>query len=317
MKMAFVIPYFGKFNNYFQLFLNSCKHNSDVEWFIFTDDRDNYVYPENVRVVYMSFSDMQRKFQEKFDFPLSLDYPYKLCDFKPSYGYVFEDYLKGYDAWGYCDTDLIWGNISRFITPSLLKEYDKIGDLGHCTLIKNTFKNNRAFMLPINGDRVYKRVFSVNHNNSFDEEYSNSINNIFEEHNLKIFPISKFIANIYTKSSNFKLTFLDKNRKYKIEKKSKNVFVWHQGRLVRFVKTASSVDSQDFMYIHMQSRKMKVELDSFDRYKIIPNVFEKLEVQDVTSNTFPKYKYFNLHYFRLRTHNLIDKTEKKIKSYGL
>ncbi|WP_333562533.1 DUF6625 family protein, partial [Lactobacillus amylovorus] len=43
-KGAFIIPYFGHFNNYFQLFLNSCKYNSNYDWIIFTDDRTKYDY---------------------------------------------------------------------------------------------------------------------------------------------------------------------------------------------------------------------------------------------------------------------------------
>ena len=31
-KVVFIIPYFGKFNNYFQLFLNSCAYNKKFEW---------------------------------------------------------------------------------------------------------------------------------------------------------------------------------------------------------------------------------------------------------------------------------------------
>lgn len=39
-KCAFVLPYYGKFGNYFQLFLNSCATNTDYDWLIFTDDHE-------------------------------------------------------------------------------------------------------------------------------------------------------------------------------------------------------------------------------------------------------------------------------------
>ncbi|WP_368731163.1 DUF6625 family protein [Lacticaseibacillus paracasei] len=35
-KCCFVIPYFGNFPNYFQLFLNSCKKNPHYDWLFFT-----------------------------------------------------------------------------------------------------------------------------------------------------------------------------------------------------------------------------------------------------------------------------------------
>ena len=46
----FIIPYFGKFNNYFQLFLNSCSTNENYNWLILTDDDGKYDYPKNVEV---------------------------------------------------------------------------------------------------------------------------------------------------------------------------------------------------------------------------------------------------------------------------
>lgn len=46
--IAFVIPYFGKLPNSFLIFLESCGINSDIDFFIFTDDRTDYDYPSNV-----------------------------------------------------------------------------------------------------------------------------------------------------------------------------------------------------------------------------------------------------------------------------
>lgn len=69
-KCVLIIPYFGKFHNYFQLFLNSCGQNPEFDWLIFTDDRRDFVYPDNVRVHYCEFRDIQELFQSKFDFPI-------------------------------------------------------------------------------------------------------------------------------------------------------------------------------------------------------------------------------------------------------
>ena len=35
-KCIFIIPYFGKFNEYFTLFLKSCKNNKEFNWLILT-----------------------------------------------------------------------------------------------------------------------------------------------------------------------------------------------------------------------------------------------------------------------------------------
>ena len=34
--------------------------------------------------------------------------------------------MVGYDFWGHCDMDLIWGDIRNFITEDVLSKYDKI-----------------------------------------------------------------------------------------------------------------------------------------------------------------------------------------------
>ena len=42
------------------------------------------------------------------------------------FGHIFSDYLVGYDFWGYGDIDLIYGNISKFITRDMLEQFDCI-----------------------------------------------------------------------------------------------------------------------------------------------------------------------------------------------
>lgn len=308
-KGVFIIPYFGEFNNYFQLFLNSCEKNPDYDWLIITDNSDEYVFPSNVIVKRMSFKNIQNLVKSKFDFKVNLTYPYKLCDLKPMYGYIFSDFLKEYRFWGHCDTDLIFGKISNFINEEDLNYYDKIGCLGHFTLYKNNLKVNTAFMLPLNGKERYKEVLSYDYNVSFDEEYNQSINNIFNQHGFKIKRLPK-IAGIYPKSSNFKVVKLNDDWSYTVEKKSKNLFIWNNGILKRFIKSKTKVTESEYLYIHFQSRNMKVNIQNNSIFKIIPNSFDELEVNQINFNTFPKYKHINLHYFRLRTYNLMVKTRR-------
>ena len=48
-SILLIIPYFGKFKNYFQLFLESCRVNSSINWLILTDDVRKFDYPKNVQ----------------------------------------------------------------------------------------------------------------------------------------------------------------------------------------------------------------------------------------------------------------------------
>ena len=144
-RIAFIIPYFGKFNSYFELFLKSCEYNSTVDFLLFTDNKEKYNYPANVKVHYTTLQKLKNEFQNKIDFLISLDRPYKLCDYKPLYGHLFADYLTGYDFWGFCDTDLIFGNIRKFYTDEMLDRYDKIGIFGHASIIRNNNDINQIF----------------------------------------------------------------------------------------------------------------------------------------------------------------------------
>lgn len=315
-KIAFIIPYFGRFNNYFQLFLNSCSYNKDCDWIIFTDDKRGFDIPDNVKIYYTSFEKLKELFQSKFSFKISLEYPYKLCDYKPAYGYVFEKYLSDYRFWGYCDTDLLFGHISSFINDEDLLDYDKIGILGHCTIYRNTQEINTVFMKELNGKKRFREVFTSNQNCSFDEEFDESVNILFDKYGYKI-RYDEYEANIYTKSSDFRIIRYNFEKSaYEIEAKKRALFVFDNGHLFRYEKKEGRVKKEEFMYLHMQSRNMKVAIDNYQkRYKIIPNVFEQAEQESFIKENFDKVriKYFNMHYFRLRSQNLFKKIKKKIK----
>ena len=59
---------------------------------------------------------------QKMALDINIQKPYKLCDFKPAYGKIFEDYLEAYDFWVHCDLDIRWGDIRKFIPEKVLEE---------------------------------------------------------------------------------------------------------------------------------------------------------------------------------------------------
>lgn len=125
--ILYIVPYFGKFPRLFPVWLHSCANNPTVNWLILTDDKRDFCYPANVKVEYTTFAAVRERIQKLFDFEINLSHPYKLCDFKITYGLAFADYLKGYDFWGICDIDLIWGNIRNILDEKIFATYDKIG----------------------------------------------------------------------------------------------------------------------------------------------------------------------------------------------
>jgi hypothetical protein len=96
----------------------SALRNPSVDFMFFTDTD---VEPaKNIIVYKMQFSDFQQLVQKAFDFPIVLDRPYKLCEYKQAYGYILQDYMKEYDFWGFGDLDLVYGDLRSFFTEDIL-----------------------------------------------------------------------------------------------------------------------------------------------------------------------------------------------------
>ena len=111
-KIKIIIPYFGKFPKFFPYFLMTAKWNSKIDFLIVTDQELSGLEAFNINNITFqktTLNELKEKIQRKFDFEVSLNTAYKLCDFKPAYGYIFSDECEGYDYWGFCDTDILLG----------------------------------------------------------------------------------------------------------------------------------------------------------------------------------------------------------------
>lgn len=69
-SIVYIVLYFGKFPSIFPLWLNSCRNNPTIDWLIFTDDHSCFNYPQNVRVEYTTFENIQARFKKHFDYPV-------------------------------------------------------------------------------------------------------------------------------------------------------------------------------------------------------------------------------------------------------
>ncbi len=125
-KIAILICYYGRFPWYFRYFLHSCSFNKTIDFYIFTDIVYEGGVPQNVKLIQKSVDDIKALASEKLGFTVNIEFPYKFCDYKPAYGEIFSEYIKGYDFWGQSDIDIIYGDIRGFITDDMLNEYDFI-----------------------------------------------------------------------------------------------------------------------------------------------------------------------------------------------
>jgi hypothetical protein len=170
--IAFVVPYVGSWPLWFPAYLQSCRYNPSIRWIFYTDCEIPTTVPANVQFVNGSLRDFERLFERKTGMGVSLELPYKVCDYKPAFGLIFEDYLHGVDFWGHCDVDVVWGNIRKFLaTDEILSRYDVVSPrrrriAGACTLYRNTDAVNRLFL----ADRKFELVVRERENRRYDEK---------------------------------------------------------------------------------------------------------------------------------------------------
>ena len=165
-SIVILLPYFGTLPKQFKMWRASALQNPSIDFMFFTDADVEPV--KNIIVNKMLFDDFKQIVQKAFDFPIILDRPYKLCEFKQAYGYILQDYIKEYDFWGYGDLDLVYGDIRTFITDDVLKHKFLLG-WGHLTLLHNDEDTNSYFMKQVSGYQNYKDAFSTSEITFFDE----------------------------------------------------------------------------------------------------------------------------------------------------
>lgn len=313
MRVVFIIPYYGTFPNYFNLFLRTCGNNSHYEWLVFSENNGAYNYPDNVHYIEMSWKELKSLFQNKFDFEISLDNPYKLCDYKPAYGYIFEKYLKDYDYWGHCDIDLLFGDLNHFVPMEKIVQYDKVGHLGHMTLYRNTTEVNRLFMSEIDGVHRYKEVFMSNQSCIFDEWNWISINHIFSQKKKKVWMFNEFF-DVYPYDDNFKRIVRKiptGNKSYGediIEKKPSFATV-ENGNAYQWKFNKLGEDKKEVAYLHFQKRAMQVHVDeTADRILCVPDQFLPFEGENIPQQYIKKvgyHEFFNYKKFNWKKKKML------------
>lgn len=298
-KVLIICPYFGKLpDNQMKLWLKSCSFNKKIDFVVITDDKTKYELPKNVKIIYQSFSEFHKKVSEKFNFKISLEAPYKICDYRPCFGYIFSDLIKGYDYWGHNDfTDSFFGNLDGILEKKLKDSPDKVGYLGHLTLYKNDNKINTLFMKNSKFNIKIEEILSSKYNKIFDESFLHySINYIFREYNIPITKIDEYIFDIGTKRKSFMLYERGPNGEY-IPLKKYGIIEWYNGKLyLDYIDKDNSIIKQELIYVHYQKRQINfnIDLSSCNHFILVPDMIIPCDKVDI--NLIKKYT--SKHYIR-------------------
>lgn len=281
--VTLIVPYFGKLPDHFQFWLQTCGNNTEFQWLIFTDDLRDFNYPQNVHRITMSLETLKTRFEITLGFSVALFRPYKLCDFKPLYGVLFSEYLQDSQYWGYSDVDLLFGQLSNFITSSDLITYDKISVLGHLSIFKNIEKINHAFELC-----DYQEILQDARSRVFDEfRFEPNINSIMREAGFKV-KVAIPYADIDFQHYSFGLhQYISGNRSQSLPRYPL-IFEYNDGEVIGLELRGNKIVETEYAYVHFQKRNIRLCAEmGVKRFLLVPNKI--CEYEPITSELIYRY----------------------------
>lgn len=174
-KIAVIVPYFGKFPKWMNLFVEGCKNNGFIDFLIFSNDEIKQ-HADNIICHKTTFEDYCKLVAKELNIKFAPQSPYKLCGVRPFYGYIHREELSSYDFWGFCDLDLAFGDLSKCFSFEKLQQYDVIstdwdrmsGPL--CILRNNEYLRKIAFKIP-----NWKQMLESDQMIPLDEKYLSDI----------------------------------------------------------------------------------------------------------------------------------------------
>ena len=149
-SIAIVIPYFGTWPEWADLFFETARRNARIDFLVLTDcDSEAFAAP-NIHIRPTSFEAYVERARSWLGLPFDPPDGYKLCDLRPMFGALHEEEFAGYDFYGWCDTDLLFGDIRSFYTDEVLARHDVLSThsdriSGHFALFRNTRRNRNMY----------------------------------------------------------------------------------------------------------------------------------------------------------------------------
>lgn len=311
-SVGIICAYFGKLQSSLDAWLRSCEFNPTIDFILLTDQPVQST-PNNVRVVRMTFAEVQTLVNEKMQSSVALERPYKLCDLKPMYGIIFEDLLRQYDYWGHCDMDMVFGDIRYYLDKYDLDKYDKFLNLGHLSLYRNSKENNLRFKQ--DGSKCGSWLEVITHGNGYAFDEINGIYQIFKTNQYPMFD-KRIFADMTPIYRRFRCSQRDPNYDHQ-------VFYWENGKVFRDYWINGEKEKEEFIYIHFQKRSFLNSFSpSFDiktatSFFIGPSGFWKKDgPADINSvaaiNPFRGHLYENIEWFFCRAKDYLKAIKRRL-----
>lgn len=252
IKVCIIGAWFGSFPNWIDLWIESVRYNPTIDYLVVTDQKIGDNTPTNLRFLKTTLFGLKQQAEEKLKMKIRLESAYKLCDYKPLYGKIFENEIHDYDYWGECDFDLLFGDVRKFIDQNDIQKYDKFLNRGHLTLYRNNEEVINRYKLRGGDFGTYQEIFRSDMVWGLDEMYG--INRIYQKNRFPSFNQCIF-ADIDRKYPDFRLSasYFRQGERFNY---SKQIFCWRKGTVYQeYVANDSSIQLKEFMYIHFAKRK--------------------------------------------------------------
>ena len=247
MKCLVIAAYMGDLPALMPLWLRSASCNPDIDFLVVSDRSWTAPLPANVRFKHATLADLAAVWSEAAGFPVALDSPYKINDFKPLI-WMLADNLEAYDYWGFCDLDVIFGDLS-VLTAGRLGRYDMIASEGHFRLVRNT-PDCRDAWREIDYPRTWQDVLSDPANFGMDEHHG--FNGVFARGTRSWFTDPGRVADIDP-------AFRQMRRMARLPNHECQAFYWDEGRIYREYWADGRYGRDQYAYIHLQKRKQPID----------------------------------------------------------
>lgn len=263
------VPFYGTVPSYISAFFHTVALQNDFMDVYFISDKlflsklKEYNIPQNVLFIELKWDELCNLINEKTKLR-SPFFPYKLCDYKPAYGHIFDSYTKGYQYWGYMDIDVLVGDIKGFLERSHYQQYDRIGVYGHFTIYKNNekfrfFYREEASNVPYFS--TLKHACQTTYPCHVDENGTNIIYT-------KKYGDRRFLQKNFALNTSFEC----KGCHTYEGKDLPQILTWENGHTYSYTLRNGQIEQQEGMYIHfIKEKNLKSSNNLSDSFIITPN----------------------------------------------
>ena len=320
-RIAIFMTWFGPLPDYFPYWLRSAEMNSSID-FICICDQLIESNAENIKVIRTDMQTEIRHYEKILQRKIRITAPYKFCDCRAFFGILYSELLNGYDFWGYCDIDLVFGDIRKFVTDEVLSCNDRIYEFGHLSLYRNDEKTLQLYQLD---GSIYTmdEVFESSAKVTYEEFYG--INRICRKNKIPWYTNRDFVdfSVLYPRHMEQSTPHFPYRHQ---------VYFWENGHAYCLFEKDGKLQKDEYVYMHFQKRKLvpaernerdKIEAFYLGSEKIIkkePGYIPTIEEMDVINPPISRlYRlrrrvWFFFHRWAL--YFSYDKTQREIKMRG-